>query len=450
MRLLSVAQFGRYREFLLYVGLLSALAAFGINNSLLYFVPARPRHAWRFVRQSVLLTALNSLAGAVLLVALDSLSGGALVGEYLWPVTLYVLLFVNVDFWEFLWLALKRPGAVFAYTSGRLLARMTVVIVAATLAADVDVIIASLIALEAARFAISMIAWRRVAQEPEEAVAGSWREQLRFCMPVGVSLVLVTLNKSAAGIFIAKAMGPIALAHYTIGTYLQPVITVLRNSISDALLPEMAASSARQDSNSLDTWRRTTVMSAVLLLPAAVLLARFAEPLVVLLFSASYAAAIPVLQIYSLVLVRECFDFGVPLRAINRTAPIVGSNLTAIGVNLMLLFMLVPVMGLTGAVWAFVVSRFVDCLYLARRTTQLYGVRVRELACWGDLARVVVATACASIAILAVDWTQRLGVWGLAPALLLFAVCFVLALRLLRLPEAMRVFERLRPLGARS
>ncbi len=449
MRLLSVAQFGRYREFLLYVGLLSAVAAFGINNSLLYFVPARPEHAWRFVRQAAQLTALNSVVGVVLLVTLDTLFQGALVGEFLVPVCLYVLLFVNVDFWEFLWLALKRPGAVFAYSSGRVLARMTVVIVAASLSRDVDVIIAALIGLEALRLVGSLIAWRVQTRAPEAALAGSWRDQLRFCTPVGVGLVLVTLNKSAAGLFIAKAMGPVALAHYTIGTYVEPIISILRNSLSDALLPEMA-DSRRGQGNALALWQRTTVVSAVLLLPAGLLLHRFAEPLVATLFSSAYLPAAVVLQIYVLVLIRECFDFGVVLRALNRTTPIVTSNIAAFAANLGLLALLVPTLGLTGAVIAFVVSRFVDGLYLTWRTMQLYDVGLRELACWDDLARVVLATVIAAVPLYAFDWTHLMGLAGVVPGVLVFAATFAVSLRALRLPEAIRVFRRLRqPLGAR-
>ena len=449
MRLLSVAQFGRYREFLLYVGLFTAVAAFGINNSLLYFVPARPEHAWRFVRQAVLMIAFNSIVGVILLVTLDTLFHGALVGEFLVPVCLYVVLFVNVDFWEYLWLALKRPGAVFAYSSGRVLARMTVVIVAASLSRDVDVIIASLVGLEAVRLVGSLIAWRYQVRTVEPALAGSWREQLHFCTPVGVGLVLVTLNKSAAGLFIAKAMGPVALAHYAIGTYVEPLISILRNSLSDALLPEMA-DSRRGQGDQLALWRRTTVVSAVMLLPAGLLLHRFAEPLVTMLFSHEYLPAALVLQIYVLVLIRDCFDYGVVLRALNRTTPIVTSNVAAFIANLGLLVVLVPVLGLTGAVIAFVVSRFVDGLYLTWRTMQLYGVSLRELACWDDLARVALASLIAAVPLYAFHWIDFMGIAGVIPGVLVFAATFAVSLRALRLPEAIRVFRRLRlPLGAR-
>jgi len=451
VRLLSVAQFGRYREFLLYVGLLAALAAFGINNSLLYFVPARPQQTWQFVRQATTLVAINSIAGAVLLITLDTLSGGALIGEFLLPVCIYVLLFVNVDFWEFLWLGQRRPGAVFAYSGGRVLARMTVVVIAASLARDVDKIILALIALEATRLALSLYAWRRLARGQERATGDSWREHLRFCAPVGVALILVTFNKSLGGLFIAKWLGPVALAHYVIGTYAEPLVTILRNSISDSLLPEMATGEARTGAAALELWRRTTVLSALLLLPAVVLLFRFAEPLVSLLFSDAYLPAALVMQIFVLVLIRECFDFGVVLRALNRTTPIVMSNLAALAINVVLLLLLVPPYGIAGAAAAFVVSRFVDGTYLGWRTLRLYEVNLRALASWGDLGRVAVAVTIAAVPVYAFDWYGALGLAGLLVASFLFAVTFALCLRALRLPEAVRAFRRLRqPLGVRT
>lgn len=449
VRLLSVAEFGRYREFLLYVGLLTSIAAFGINNSLLYFVPVNRDDAWRYVRQAVLLTALNSVAGAVILVALNAMLDGALVGELAVPVALYVLLFANVDFWEFLWLAKQRPGACIAYTSGRLVARMTVVIVAAALTGDVDTIIWSLIGLEAVRLVISTVAWRRKVSGPEGATADSWREQLRYCTPVGASLILVTLNKSLGSLFVTKLMGPVALAHYAIGTYVQPVISILRNSLSDVLLPEMAAQRAAMSADPLELWRRTTIVAAILLLPAGLVLATFAEPLVIGLFSEQYRAAVPVFQVYLLVLIRECFDFGVPLRTLNRTGPIAHSNLMAMLLNVALLVVLLPGAGLVGAVVAFVASRFAEGLYLGWRTMRLYGIGMRALACWPDLARVLAALVAASAVLLIPEWTALFGIAGAGLATLAFLVTFLAALLVLRLPEAVGALRYIRrPVGA--
>jgi len=118
VRLLTVADFGRYREFLLYATLLQSFAVFSINDSLLYCIPAQPHSPWRTVRQTAVLIACASLCVVIALAAADGAMSGRLVGRYLTPLVAYTLLSVNLDFWEYLWLAQGRPGR-FAGRGGR-------------------------------------------------------------------------------------------------------------------------------------------------------------------------------------------------------------------------------------------------------------------------------------------------------------------------------------------
>src|ERR1700761_5819600 len=82
VRLLTVVDFGRYREFLLYASILQSFAQFSINDSLLYCVPANPRSPWRLARQTALLTSCSSLLVVMVLAAIDSSSGGHFVNGY--------------------------------------------------------------------------------------------------------------------------------------------------------------------------------------------------------------------------------------------------------------------------------------------------------------------------------------------------------------------------------
>ena len=61
VRFLTVTDFGRYREFLLYASLLQTAAYFSLSESLLYFVPLHPASMWRVVRETMFLTAVISL-----------------------------------------------------------------------------------------------------------------------------------------------------------------------------------------------------------------------------------------------------------------------------------------------------------------------------------------------------------------------------------------------------
>src|SRR5215470_17815222 len=116
VRILTVADFGRYREFLLYSSLLQGLASFGFSASLLYFIPLHPSSPWRVVRETASLTAIFSLSVVGAFVAADLLAPHGFVGPYLVPMVVYVLLFVNLDWWEWYWVAMGRPLLVFWYT----------------------------------------------------------------------------------------------------------------------------------------------------------------------------------------------------------------------------------------------------------------------------------------------------------------------------------------------
>src|SRR5882762_5113134 len=83
VRLLSVEDFGRYREFLLYTSILQSFAVFSINDSLLYCVPANPASPWRVARQTVILTLCSSTLVVLALAALDVGMGGTLVPGFL-------------------------------------------------------------------------------------------------------------------------------------------------------------------------------------------------------------------------------------------------------------------------------------------------------------------------------------------------------------------------------
>jgi O-antigen/teichoic acid export membrane protein len=442
-RMLSVEEFGQYREFLLYATVLDVIAGYNISSSLLRFVAHQPEHRQQFVDQALYMMIVTSTLVLAATAVLNWMFDGALVGGYMLPLALYLFFYVNFDVWEHMWLAQRRVGAVWAYTAGRLLARMITVVTAAALTGSVQVIIWSLIALEAVRFVISLIVWARHRQRGEPRLESGLREQLRFVAPAGTAHVLISLNKQMGSLYVAKFLGPVGLAHYAIGTYLRPIITVLRSSLSDALLPEMASRHrSQQHADSLLLWRRMTIVAGIMLIPSAVLLGRFADTIVVTLFSEEYRAAVPVFQICLFVLFREVFDFAVPLRAMNRTAPIMYSNMVSLVVNAILLTILLPTMGLLGAALAYVIARAIEGVYLGWQTAKACEVRARELIKWGDVGKVALAAALASVTLIGSFWTSYMGLIGAMAASCIYMLVYVPLLLVLRLPEAVLLRDR--------
>ena len=438
VRLLTVEQFGRYREFLLYASVLQWIAIFSINDSLLYCIPAHPASRWRTVRQTAVLIACTSLITVGGLALLDRAAGGRLVGPMLLQICLYVLFSSNLDFWDFFWVATDRPGLLFIYTSVRLAARVIVAIVAAALTHDVRTIIWALIALEGLRVlgaAVLMIAAYRRAAEPP--LSDPWREQLRYCVPSGTASVLSMLNRNLSSLVVAKVLGAVAFAQYSIGKFGEPVVVTLRNSVSAVVLPEMVRRDRGPQAESLALWKQATVINMILLFPVVVIVWRYALPLVETVFGRSYAPAALVLQIYMLGLVRECFDFAPALRALNRTRPLVTSNVASmIACGLMLAILIPAGGGVASAMAAVVIAMFVEGVWLGRATMRHFNVRLGELIPWASTGRVALAAVLAAAVLATSAWRDKFGAGGMALGSIAYLAAFTFLVLALKVPEA--------------
>ena len=439
VRLLSMEDFGRYREFLLYGSILQAFAQFSINDSLLYCVPANPRSPWRLARQTAVLTLCSSLLVVLVLTAIDSSSGGQFVHGYLVPLVAYTLLSVNLDFWEFFWLANGRAQLVFFYSASRLTLRVIVVVAVAATTHDFHAVIWALVALEGVRFlaaAVGMVMFDRSSSEP--VLAEPWRDQLRFCVPSGIASLLAMLNRNISNILVARMLGAVALAQYFIGRFGEPLVSTVRNSVSAVILPEMVRKDRGNptDGTAIALWRKATTVNAILLFPVVVLVARYAEPLITMAFGAKYASAAFVMQLYMLVVVRECFDFAPALRAVNRTRPLVESNVAGLLACSAAMFLLIPVAGLAGAMTAFVIASYVDFLWQAWRTQQAYGVGIAALIPWRSVVKTALAAAVAALLLANSVWTEVFGRAGIVLAGVTYLAAFAGLLQVLRIPEA--------------
>jgi O-antigen/teichoic acid export membrane protein len=437
VRLLSVEDFGAYRAFLLYTTVVGNLAAFSLANSLLYFVGLQPEGAWGYVRRIVVALAVTSSIAVAGFVVVDALLPEPLLRHHLLPCALYVLFYVNVDFWEFLWVAQKKASGVFAYTAGRLLLRITVVIAAATLTRDVQTIVWSLVVLEGLRLLASIYFWRRLAAGSESVpLKASWRDQLEFCVPSGFAVFVTTLNSSLGGMVINQLLGEAALAQFVVAGYVIMIVYPLRNSISDVLLPEMAAQSATGKNAWVPLWQRSIVLFAILLLPMSILLGRYAELFLTTVFSDKYQEATLLFQLHCVLLALSCFDVALAVRAVNRTRALVLANFVCLAVNIAATALLVPRYGSTGAGVALVLSSLAGLAYLLRVLGRMQGMRVAELLPMDRLARVLLASAVATPVILPTFWTTTMGIGGALIASGLFACCFIGVLYAQKVAEA--------------
>ena len=451
VRLMAVEDFGRYREFLVYATVLVSFAGFSVTDSLLTFIPRYPASTAGVIGYTTRLVLLSSSIVVAVAVLLDVLSGGALFAGFVWPLAIYILLFVNVDFWEWYWLASKRPVPVFVYSAARLLARMIVVVTAAAVSRNVEVIVWSLVGLEAVRLAGASWFWRRLSHVSETPLPSGFRsEQLGFCIPWGLAIMVGIASRNLGNIAVVKVLGAAHLAQYVIGLYGEPVITTMRNSISSVLLPEMVRRETTDPDQSIGLWRHAVVINCIVMFPIAIVCLRYADVLVNTAFGPAYAPAALVLQLFMLVVVRECFDLTLPFRARGKSVSFVRSGLTGLAVNAILLFLLVPRVGIVGAVLALIGGSVCEAIYLAGSLRQFLSTTYAELLPW----RAIGCTVLAAIAALCVLWSDRLlplpAPAGAIVTIVAAALIYFMILRVTKVPEMAMLLEWGRRLAQRT
>lgn len=437
VRLLPVAEFGLYRVFLMYSGILSGFAAMSFGNSLLYFLGIEPRAQWGYVRRVVIATAITTFISIAIFGAIELIMGGRLLGPLFPPLIFYVIFVCNIDFWEYLWLAQHKAERALAYTAGRLLLRTATTVVAAAISADVSTIIWSLVVMEGLRFCVCIVYWRRESKrDAGEPVKGSWSDQLGYSVPAGLAVAIWTLVSYLGGVFVSQMIGGAAMAFLSVGGYVLLIVPPLRNAVADVLLPELAGRAQSVDGKWLELWTKATVLFAVLLVPLGAILWRFAPTIVTFAFSHQYAPAVPVFQIFCVTLILGWLDISLALRAVNKTRYILSCVTLSIFVNLGFLWFLVPRFGVAGAAAAQVVTETFTIVYLlicVARVVRLPPLRLIPVVTVGKIA---LATCLAMLPVFPDFWSVNLGLPGVVAAGIVFAVAYLLALRILGVEEA--------------
>lgn len=395
VRLLDVDSYGQYREFILYSLVLISICGLAIKDNLIYIVPKYPERAAIAASQTANMLLVATLVGLAIFVLGKDWFLSRASFDFALPLALYVFFFLGHDILENYWLGVRQPGYVLLYSTARSLFRLVVVVVAALTTQSVQVVIIAIVCAEGVRWVASILILLRLGLLPLATDRVLAREQLRFIAPLSAAGLIYLANEKVGHLFVSATLGAGALAVYTIGTYQLPVIAVVRSAVADTLFPEMVKHSDAGSNQGLEMWKASTVFYLVLVLPLVVVLMYLSELFVVTLFTVNYIEAVDVFRFALLIMIRQCFEVGTPLRAINANRYMLQGNLAALALHLPLLYVAVHVLGIAGAALAWVVADLIAAGYLGRVVLRRYGITVAEFARWRAIGKIV---ACALVA----------------------------------------------------
>ena len=448
VRILSVGEYGSYREFMLYAAIFVPLSSFATQFSLQYLIPKQPQDTRVWTTQTVLF-----VAGFSSVVILGIWLAAGLIRAYtsfdfVLLLQLYIFFTVNLDFLESYWLGRKRTDYILLYSTGRLLARVTVLVSAAMLFRNAEIVVKSLIIVEAIRFSLVAFFGIRGNLFSTQITREKLRLQASYFVPLGFGAIVVTMNAKLGALLISTKFGSEALAIFVIGSFALPIMNIFRGAIGDVIFPDIVELKTETRSDQLVLWRKATILYCAAVFPTACLLAYYSDVLVETIFTPQYAAAAPVFMVFAAMLCVSCFEFHLPLRAQNANRYFVTGNILALTSNAVILYPLATWLGIVGPAVAFVVSQLVLALYMAYRVLRIYEVSIPELLDWSKISLIVFGViVCAPILFLFESMIHN-DVTRLIVGCALYGTIYLLVIRALGVSEIFRLLQRLVPLQA--
>jgi O-antigen/teichoic acid export membrane protein len=447
VRLLEPATFGQYREFVAWAMITTTIAGFSIATNLLYFVPRHPENTARYVSHTNWLTlGMSLLACAALWVFAEPIRARSSFDIVL-PLSIYVILFLNLGFLDTYWIATRQPKYVFYYSTLRTIARLGAVVGAAWATRSLEAILLALLAVEATRVLVVLFIARSMRLLSFGFDRRLVADQLRFILPLGLGTTLAHLHQYLGQLVISTQLGVVALATYAVASYNVPVVRIVRGAISDSVFPQMVRQAAGNAPDKLKLWKQSNVGYAFLILPAFVLLFWYADVLIPLVFTEQYADAVPIFRVLLLVMPLEVLEMASPLRAINRTADQLAGNLLLLGTNVLTMlafFRWLPEIAIFGPAVGIVAGYVVQLAFLSRRVLVRYETRLRDLLQWRSHAAIWTCVLGSAIVLWAGEHVSMPELWRVPVFGALYAVTYFGVVRLFRIEEVEILFGVLR------
>jgi len=435
VRILDVNTYGQYKEFIVYSSLITTFISFSIKSNLLYFISKDPEKEKEFISNTAFLLFTFSIVGLVLVYIFKDYIEGLTTFDFITLLIVFIFFCQNIDLLETYWLGKKRTDLVLYWSTINTIVRTGSIILVAYLTKDITSIIYLLIAHEFLKSSFTLFYLIRNKLLKFKLDYSLIKDQLVYIIPLGLSSIILKFNNDISKVIISSNLGAAALAMYAIGSQNLPLINIIRTSISNTIFPEMAQRSSKNPLDALSLWNKSTLLYLFLMTPMFYLVFIYADLIITTLYTAQYQDAVILFRIYSILLIRKCFEMGMPLRAMNKNKFFVFGNILSLGVNVVLLYSLYNLFGFIGPAIAYVITEFTLNLFLATKILSTYNIKLPELFFWKKIG-LVLAIGTAGVQILLLNYLISFN--ELLSAIIfsfVYLVFYLLVIRKLRIDE---------------
>jgi O-antigen/teichoic acid export membrane protein len=252
------------------------------------------------------------------------------------------------------------------------------------------------------------------------------KRQFAYALPFGLAVLVETLQASLPQYAVSYLYSPAALAVFAVGCLQVPLVDFAASPTSDVMMVKMQESLAEGRRRAvIGIWRDTTWKLAVLFFPLVAFLLVSAREVIVSLFTAKYAASVPIFMVWSAMILFSILQVDGVLRVFAQTRLILALNLMRLAIIAALVQWSLIHLHLLGAALVTVVATLAFKIAAMARIKNLMQVSTAELLPWRRLASLMSAAIGAAVLALIVKMQMHASMLqGLAISGLVFTITY--------------------------
>lgn len=439
--MLSVVEYGIFRQVWMINKTFMEVFAFGVPISIFYFLPRLANGLKKlFVIQSVILLSLSGILFSCIIflfarqVAL--LFSSPELEYFLRLFCLYPLFVLPTLAAQSVLVSLDKaiPFAIFTIVD-----RILLLIVAVTLVLlhrSIGELFLGLLAFAACELIVSLyVVFYFMKGFGMLSKKFEFGKQLKFAFPSGAANVVGIVNQELDKVIIASYFSVAQFARYANGAFEIPFVGTIASSVTSVLMPEYVKRYQNGDHRSLiKLWHKTICKVAMLFIPLMIFLFILAPEFIITVFSSKYQESSLIFRIYLISLLPKITWYGPILVSIGHSRePLYGSALS-LGSNAVLNYILIRKVGFTGPAIATVMVTYLVTYYYLYRIRKILHVSWFDIYPWTNLMKTLLASIIACVILIPFlfihDFSNiiRLTVGGTA-----YVICIYYAFRFFKL-----------------
>lgn len=402
VRLFDRAEFGTYKQLFLLYTTLFGIAQFGMAESLYYFLPKAPEERGSYVLNSLIVLGLAGLLCATLLTAFAARLAGWFhnpeLQHYVPLIGLFLLLMLVAAVFEIV--MITRRHHLFAFGAYALsdVVRAALFVVPALLFRSLTAVFVGAVVFAALRLGTVSMYLRR--QFPQR-LRFRWSlllKHLAYAMPFALAVGIEALQKDLHMYVVSYRFDAATFAIYSVGCLQVPLVDFMMTSTSSVMMVRMGEELREGNKDAalqlwLDTTRKLSMVFAALVGGLIVT----APQLIVLLFTANYAASAPLFMVWTLSMLFSALMTDSVLRVYARTRFLIIQNILRLMVVALCITWFLGHFGLIGAVIVTLLAQLTAKIAGIWRIRALLGCGVARVLPWGSLAATLAVTAAAML-----------------------------------------------------